>query len=129
MNCVDNKNKECCGKNSDCVNWSNKVLKMDHHFRSEAGIEETGDVEDILLSIQIKGSEPLEPAFIRSEDEIFLDVFVLGMQGVKPTAVLKKDIQSIGVVGGRFAEEAEEVEQAEISQDSPSKEDFLNLYC
>lgn len=129
MNCVDNKNKECCGKNSDCVNWSNKVLKMDHHFRSEAGIEETGDVEDILLSIQIKGSEPLEPAFIRSEDEIFLDVFVLGMQGVKPTAVLKKDIQSIGVVGGRFAEEEEDVEQAEISQETSSKEDFLNLYC
>ena len=129
MNCVDNKNKECCGKNSDCVNWSNKVLKMDHHFRSEAGIEETGDVEDILLSIQIKGSEPLEPAFIRSEDEIFLDVFVLGMQGVKPTAVLKKDIQSIGVVGGRFSEEEEEIEEAEISQESSSKEDFLNLYC
>ena len=129
MNCVDNKNKECCGKNSNCINWSSKVLKMDHHLRSEVGIEDASDVEEVLLSIQVKGSEPLEPAFIRSEDEIFLDVFVLGSSGVKPTAVLKKDIQSIGVVGGRMPEEEEELEEAPIAEEVSSKEDFLNLYC
>lgn len=90
MNCVDNKNKECCGKNSECINGSNKVLKMDHILRDEVGIEDTGNIEDVLLSIQVKGSEPLEPAFIRSEDEVFLDILVLGSSGVKPTAVLKK---------------------------------------
>lgn len=129
MNCVDNKNKECCGKNSECINWSNKVLKMDHILRDEVGIEDAGDIEDVLLSIQVKGSEPLEPAFIRSEDEVFLDILVLGSSGVKPTAVLKKDIQSIGVVGGRMPEEEEELEEAPIAEEVSSKEDFLNLYC
>lgn len=128
MNCVDNKNKECCGKNSNCINWSSKVLKMDHHLRSEVGMEDASDVEEILLSIQIKGSDPLEPAFIRSEDEVFLDVFVLGATGIKPTAVLKKDIQSIGVVGGRFSDVEEENLEEVVSEVSP-KEDFLNLYC
>lgn len=129
MNCVDNKNKECYGKNSECINWSNKVLKMDHILRDEVGIEDAGNIEDVLLSIQVKGSEPLEPAFIRSEDEIFLDILVLGSSGVKPTAVLKKDIQSIGVVGGRMPEEAEELEEVPITEEVSSKEDFLNLYC
>lgn len=128
MNCIDNKNKECCGRTTlETINWSNKVLKMDKDIRSEIGIEAASDIEEILLSIQVKGSESLEPAFIRCEDDTFLDVSVLGMNGFRPTAILKKDIQSIGVVGGKSPvdEEEEEVEVVNVS----SKDHFLNSYC
>ena len=132
MDCVNNKtNKECCGRTEN-INWSDKVRKMDKDLRSEMGIPDASSVEEILLSIQIKGSESLEPAYICCEDETFLDVAVLGMNGFRPTAVLKKDIQSIGVVGGKSPDDEEDSDDGDediSNQNISSKNDFLKMYC
>lgn len=82
------------------VNWTEKVLEMNEIIMDEMDKEQL-DLENILISIQTTGVEPLEPAIIKKENETFLDIYVIGMSSGKltPTAVLKKNIQSIGILG------------------------------
>ena len=77
--------------------------------------------------MQTKSSEPIEPAFIVGEDETFLDLFVLSPQGsgITSTAVLKDNIQSVGVIGGVSAEK---LDPSEVPDETPLIEDSNPLY-
>ena len=91
------------------INWSDKVKSLDKTIRDEIGIEGENESNHILIKVQTKAAEPIEPAFIVGEDEMFLDLFVLSPQGpgITSTAVLKDNIQSIGVIGGVSAEKVD----------------------
>jgi hypothetical protein len=108
------------------INWSDKVKSLDKTIRDEIGIEGESDAKHILIKVQTKSAEPIEPAFIVGEDEVFLDLFVLSAQGpgVTSTAVLKDNIQSFGVIGGVSAEK---VDPSEI-QEAPLLDDVDCLY-
>lgn len=126
MNCDQNFNKKYSTNN--IINWSDKVKHLDETIKKEIGMEDD-DVETkhILIKVQTKSSETIEPAFIVNEDEVFLDLFVLSPQGpgVTSTAVLKNNIQSIGVIGGISTEKPD---SNEISDESPVFEDISRLY-
>ncbi|WP_407375353.1 hypothetical protein [Methanobrevibacter sp.] len=108
------------------INWSDKVKMLDDTIRQEIGIEGENEAKHILIKVQTKSAEPIEPAFIVGEDEMFLDLFVLSPQGsgITSTAVLKDNIQSIGVIGGVSAEK---VDPAEIKE-TPVLDDVGGLY-
>ena len=61
----------------ESVNWSDKVKSLDKTIRDEIGIEGENEAKNILIKVQTKASEPIEPAFIVGEDDLFLDLFVL----------------------------------------------------
>ncbi|MBP3791081.1 MAG: hypothetical protein ILA26_03530 [Methanobrevibacter sp.] len=109
------------------INWSEKVRDLDQNIRNEIGLEGENEAKHILIKVQTKSSEPIEPAFIVGEDDTFLDLFVLSPQGsgLTSTAVLKDNIQSVGVIGGVSAEK---VEPSEISDETPLIEDSNPLY-
>lgn len=109
------------------INWSEKVKDLDQTIRNEIGIEGENEAKHILIKVQTKSSEPIEPAFIVGEDETFLDLFVLSPQGpgITSTAVLKDNIQSVGVIGGVSAEK---VNPSEIVEETPLIEDVNPLY-
>ncbi|MDO5815862.1 MAG: hypothetical protein Q4Q18_09495 [Methanobrevibacter sp.] len=91
------------------INWSDKVKSLDKTIRDEIGIEGENEAKHILIKVQTKAADPIEPAFIVGEDELFLDLFVLSPQGpgITSTTVLKDNIQSIGVIGGVSAEKVD----------------------
>ena len=109
------------------INWSEKVKNLDETIRKEIGIDEENDAKHILIRVQTKSAESIEPAFIVGEDETFLDLFVLSPQGpvVTSTAVIKDNIQSIGVIGGVSAEK---VDPSEIRDETPLLDDVSGLY-
>ena len=109
------------------VNWTDKVKCLDETIRKEIGIEDEDEAKHILIKVQTKSFEPIEPAFIVGEDETFLDLFVISPQGsgITSTAVLKNNIQSIGVIGGVSTEK---VDPGEIPEESESFDDVSNLY-
>ena len=115
-------------KMNDSINWSEKVRILDKNIRDEIGIDgELCEPKHILIKVQTKSAESIEPAFIVGEDEIFLDLFVLSSPngGIISTAVLKDNIQSVGVIGG--------VSSEKISEDDPRRQpelpdDFGALY-
>lgn len=113
--------------NGDVINWSEKVKNLDENIRKEIGIEEESEVKNILIKVQTKATECIEPAFIVAEDDTFLDLFVLSTQGhgITSTAVLKSNIQSVGVIGGVSAEKAD---QKELPQSSEFEDEFGGLY-
>lgn len=114
-------------KNSQIViNWSEKVKSLDENIRREIGIEGENEAKHILIKVQTKSAESIEPAFIVSEDDTFLDLFVLSPQGsgITSTAVLKSNIQSVGVIGGVSAEK---MDASEISEDA-EYDDLGGLY-
>lgn len=108
------------------INWSDKVKSLDQTIRDEIGIEGENEAKHILIKVQTKSAEAIEPAFIVGEDDTFLDLFVLSPQGpgITSTAVLKDNIQSIGVIGGVSAEKAD---PSEI-QEAPLLDDVGGLY-
>ena len=108
------------------INWSEKVKSLDETIRREIGINEENEAKHILIKVQTKSAEPIEPAFIVGEDETFLDLFVLSPQGpgLTSTAVLKDNIQSVGVIGGVSAEK---VDPSEI-EETPLLDDVSGLY-
>ena len=112
--------------NHNSINWSDKVKSLDENIRREIGIEGESEAKHILIKVQTKSSEAIEPAFIVGEDETFLDLFVLSPQGsgITSTAVLKDNIQSVGVIGGVSAEK---VDPSEI-QETPLLDDVGGLY-
>lgn len=112
--------------NHESINWSDKVKSLDETIRREIGIEGENEAKHILIKVQTKSSEPIEPAFIVGEDETFLDLFVLSPQGsgITSTAVLKDNIQSVGVIGGVSTEK---VNPDEI-QEAPLLDDVGGLY-
>ena len=109
------------------INWSEKVKNLDETIRKEIGIDEENDAKHILIRVQTKSAESIEPAFIVGEDETFLDLFVLSPQGpgVTSTAFIKDNIQSIGVIGGVSAEK---VDPSEIRDETPLLDDVSGLY-
>lgn len=109
------------------INWSKKVKDLDETIRKEIGIEHENNSSHILIKVQTKSFEAIEPAFIVGEDEIFLDLFVLSPQGpgITSTAVLKENIQSIGVIGGVSAEK---IDPSEISDETHFLDDVSGLY-
>lgn len=113
-------------QNHNSINWSDKVKSLDETIRHEIGIEGESEATHILIKVQTKSSEPIEPAFIVGEDDTFLDLFVLSPQGagITSTAVLKDNIQSVGVIGGVSAER---VEQSEVHE-TPLLDDVGGLY-
>ena len=113
---------------NNSINWSDKVKSLDETIRKEIGMEDdAGEAKHILITVQTKSAEAIEPAFIVGEDETFLDLFVLSPQGpgVTSTAVLKNNIQSIGVIGGVSAEK---VDSKEIPENSEIFDDVSGLY-
>lgn len=94
---------------SNSVNWSEKVKILDENIRREIGLEGDNEAKHILIKVQTNSSEAIEPAFIVGEDDTFLDLFVLSPQGpgLISTAVLKNNIQSVGVIGGVSAEKVD----------------------
>lgn len=88
------------------INWSKKVIQLDKTIRKEIGIDCVSDAKNILIKVQTKSPEYIEPAFIVEEDDLFLELFVLSPDngGIISTAVLKDNIQSIGVIGGVSSE-------------------------
>lgn len=112
--------------NHESINWSDKVKSLDDTIRQEIGIEGESEAKHILIKVQTKSSEPIEPAFIVGEDDVFLDLFVLSPQGpgITSTAVLKDNIQSIGVIGGVSAEK---VDASDVSE-TPLLDDVGGLY-
>ncbi len=108
------------------INWSDKVKSLDRTIREEIGIEGESEAKHILIKVQTKSAEPIEPAFIVGEDEVFLDLFVLSPQGhgVTSTTVLKDNIQSIGVIGGVSTEK---VDPSEVPE-APLLDDVDGLY-
>ncbi len=94
---------------SNSVNWSEKVKILDENIRREIGLEGDNEAKHILIKVQTNSTESIEPAFIVGEDETFLDLFVLSPQGsgLISTAVLKNNIQSVGVIGGISAEKVD----------------------
>ena len=111
---------------NDKINWSEKVKNLDETIRREIGIDEENEAKHILIKVQTKSAEPIEPAFIVGEDETFLDLFVLSPQGpgLTSTAVLKENIQSVGVIGGVSAEK---VDPSEV-EETPLLDDVSGLY-
>ena len=109
------------------INWSEKVKNLDESIRKEIGIEEENEINHILIKVQTKSSEAIEPAFIVGEDEIFLDLFVLSPQGygITSTAVLKDNIQSIGVIGGVSTEK---IDPSQLPDETPLFDDVAGLY-
>ncbi|WP_458453787.1 hypothetical protein [Methanobrevibacter sp.] len=109
------------------INWSEKVKDLDKTIRQEIGIDDENEAKHILIKVQTKSAEPIEPAFIVGEDELFLDLFVLSPQGpgVTSTAVLKDNIQSVGVIGGVSAEK---VDPSEIPDETQLLDDVAGLY-
>ena len=109
------------------INWSEKVKNLDETIRKEIGIEEDNESKHILIKVQTKSAEAIEPAFIVGEDEIFLDLFVLSPQGpgITSTAVLKDNIQSVGVIGGVSTEK---VDPSEIPDETALIDDVSALY-
>ena len=120
--------KGCDNVNHDhnSINWSDKVKSLDDNIRQEIGIEGESEAKHILIKVQTKSSEPIEPAFIVGEDDTFLDLFVLSPQGpgITSTAVLKSNIQSVGVIGGVSAEK---VDPSEVKE-TPLLDDVGGLY-
>lgn len=108
------------------INWSDKVKSLDQNIRDEIGIEGENEAKHILIKVQTKSSEAIEPAFIVGEDDVFLDLFVLSPQGsgITSTAVLKDNIQSVGVIGGVSAEK---VDPSEVPE-TPLLDDVDGLY-
>lgn len=94
---------------SNSVNWSEKVKILDENIRREIGLEGDNEAKHILIKVQTNSSEAIEPAFIVGEDDTFLDLFVLSPQGsgLISTAVLKNNIQSVGVIGGVSVEKVD----------------------
>ena len=113
--------------NKNVINWSEKVKNLDENIRKEIGIEGECEAKHILIKVQTKAAECIEPAFIVAEDDTFLDLFVLSPQGpgITSTAVLKSNIQSVGVIGGVSAEK---MDQKEIPQDTGFEDDCGGLY-
>lgn len=109
------------------INWSEKVKNLDETIRKEIGIEEENEAKHILIKVQTKALESIEPAFIVGEDDTFLDLFVLSPQGsgITSTAVLKDNIQSIGVIGGVSTEK---IDQSEVPDETPLLDDVGGLY-
>ena len=109
------------------INWSEKVKDLDETIRKEIGMEEENEAKHILIKVQTKAAESIEPAFIVGEDETFLDLFVLSPQGsgLTSTTVLKNNIQSVGVIGGVSAEK---VDPSEIPDETPLLDDVAGLY-
>ena len=109
------------------INWSEKVKDLDKTIREEIGIEEENEAKHILIKVQTKSAEAIEPAFIVGEDELFLDLFVLPPQGpgITSTAVLKDNNQSVGVIGGVSAEK---VDPSEIPDETHLLDDVSGLY-
>ncbi len=111
---------------NNSINWSEKVKILDENIRREIGLEEESDAKHILIKVQTKSAETIEPAFIVGEDETFLDLFVLSPKesGIISTAVLKNNIQSIGVIGGLS------VEKMHVSEipDKPLIDDVSTFY-
>lgn len=103
------------------INWSEKVKDLDDSIRREIGLEGDSEAKHILIKVQTKSVETIEPAFIVGEDDTFLDLFVLSPQGpgIVSTAVLKENIQSVGVIGGVSAEkmDSSEVEETQLLDD------------
>lgn len=110
----------------ESISWSDKVKSLDKTIRDEIGIEGENEAKHILIKVQTKSAEPIEPAFIVGEDEVFLDLFVLSPQGngITSTTVLKDNIQSIGVIGGVSTEK---VDPSEVSE-TPLLDDVDGLY-
>ena len=123
---VRKKNKRGNNMNQK-INWSEKVKDLDKTIRQEIGIEEENEAKHILIKVQTKSAEAIEPAFIVGEDELFLDLFVLSPQGpgITSTAVLKDNIQSVGVIGGVSAEK---VDPSEIQEEKHLLDDVSGLY-
>ena len=119
---IDNMNGE-----SNIINWSEKVRDLDENIRKEIGIEGESEAKHILIKVQTKAAECIEPAFIVDEDDTFLDLFVLSPQGpgITSTAVLKSNIQSVGVIGGVSAEK---MDPKEIPEDTDMFDDVGGLY-
>lgn len=111
----------------NAINWSEKVKDLDKTIREEIGIDEENNAKHILIKVQTKSAEAIEPAFIVGEDEMFLDLFVLSPQGsgITSTAVLKENIQSVGVIGGVSAEK---VDPSEIQDEPEFIDDVEGLY-
>ena len=109
------------------INWSEKVKSLDSNIRKEIGIEEESETKNILIKVQTKAAECIEPAFIVAEDDTFLDLFVLSPQGagITSTAVLKSNIQSVGVIGGLSAEK---MDMKEIPEEIEEVDDLGGLY-
>lgn len=109
------------------INWSEKVKDLDETIRKEIGIDEENEAKHILIKVQTKASEAIEPAFIVGEDETFLDLFVLSPQGpgITSTAVLKDNIQSVGVIGGVSTEK---IDPSEMPDETPLLDDVSGLY-
>ena len=109
------------------INWSEKVKNLDETIRKEIGIEEENEAKHILIKVQTKSAEAIEPAFIVGEDELFLDLFVLSPQGhgITSTAVLKENIQNVGVIGGVSTEK---IDPSEIPDETPLLDDVAGLY-
>lgn len=112
---------------TNSINWSEKVKDLDKTIRHEIGLEGDNETKHILIKVQTKSSEAIEPAFIVGEDETFLDLFVLSSQGVgiTSTAVLKENIQSVGVIGGMAAEK---INPNNINEEMPLLDDINGLY-
>ena len=113
--------------NENVINWSEKVKNLDENIRREIGMEGECEAKHILIKVQTKAAECIEPAFIVAEDDMFLDLFVLSPQGpgITSTAVLKSNIQSVGVIGGVSAEK---MDQKELPQEANFDDDFGGLY-
>ena len=109
------------------INWSEKVKNLHETIRKEIGIEDDNEAKHILIKVQTKSAESIEPAFIVGEDEVFLDLFVLSPQGpgITSTAVLKDNIQSVGVIGGVSAEK---IDPSEVPDETPLLDDVAGLY-
>lgn len=52
------------------INWSEKVMQLDETIRKEIGIDGINDAKNILIKVQTKSPESIEPAFIVGEDEL-----------------------------------------------------------
>lgn len=126
---IENSNNEVLETKEfeNSVNWSRKVKSLDDAIRREIGMEDEKEAKHILIKVQTKAAETIEPAFIVNEDETFLDLFVLSPQGpgVISTAVLKSNIQSVGVIGGVSAEK---VDPSEIPEETGVLDDIDGLY-
>lgn len=109
------------------INWSEKVKDLDENIRREIGLEGDSEARHILIRVQTKSAEAIEPAFIVGEDETFLDLFVLSPQGpgITSTAVLKNNIQSVGVIGGVSAEK---LDPSEVPDETPAIDEVSALY-
>ena len=112
---------------ANSINWSEKVKDLDETIRREIGMEGESEAKHILIKVQTKSAEAIEPAFIVGEDETFLDLFVLSPQGpgITSTAVLKDNIQSVGVICGVSAEK---LDPSEIQDEKPLLDDVSALY-